>query len=68
MQRLGCPKVAIADSAASKISEEYVADKILHLLDWSLHVCLKSMGKAASKGLSLPLYFFSFLGSTRTFP
>ncbi len=27
MQRLGCQKVAIADSASSKISEEYVADK-----------------------------------------
>jgi hypothetical protein len=58
MQRLGCPKVAIADSTSSKISEEYVADKILHLLDWSLHFCLKSIGKAASPSLSFaPLFF-----------
>jgi hypothetical protein len=48
MQRLGCRKVAIADSASSKISEEYVANKLLHLLHWSLHFCLKSIGKAAS--------------------
>jgi hypothetical protein len=52
MQRLGCPKVAIA----AKISEEYVADKILHLLDLSLHFCLKSIGKADSRGLPFPLF------------
>jgi len=68
MQRLGCRKVAIADSASSKISEEYVADKILHLLDWSLHFCPQSIRKAASQGLSFPSLFFSFVGSTRTFP
>jgi hypothetical protein len=54
MHHLGCRKVAIADSASSKISEEYVADKILHLLDWSFHFCLQSIRKADSQGVSFP--------------
>jgi hypothetical protein len=61
MHRLGCRKVAIADSAWSKRSEEYVADKIPHLLDSSLHFCLKSIGKTASQGLSSPPPFFFHL-------